>query len=206
MNYLLSKSPDLRILTGSDFKLAFCNAWFVYAKALIHLLPADSLKSFISADIFHLAMSHGDPKLLKSMFVKASSNTQQSIIEDLLLYFATNDKYDEFMKLLETRIIEPKILSNGETLLTSLLKDKNVKYCWEIIRHVTNENIFNLENALDQIPLQIAIEKELNDLLIPLIFKCDQQNTEIIDENTPLIQLFQKLSNRTDVLIDFLVI
>ena len=64
MIYLLSKHPDLTLITASDLKLAFTNSWFVYAKALIHLMPTDSLKSFISTEIFHVAISHGDPKFV----------------------------------------------------------------------------------------------------------------------------------------------
>jgi len=202
MIYLLSKHPDLKIVTERDFKMAFTNSWFVYGKALIHLMPGDSLKSFISTEIFHLAMTHTDAKLLKSMFIKASSDVQQSIIEDLLQHFATNGKYDAFVKVLETKIIEPKLFANGETLFTSLLKEKNVNYCWEIIRSGANKNCLNKANNLRQTPLQIAIEMDLYDLICPLIFQCDQLNNEDTEGNTALKQLFQKLSLITDASTD----
>ena len=199
---LLSKHLDPNIVTETDFKLAFTNSWFDYAKRLIDLIPGDSLKFFISPEIFHVAMSAADPELLKSMFINANSDVQQSIIEDLLLHFATIDEYDAFVKVVETKIIEPKLFPNGETLFTSLLKDKNIRYCQTFIRLVPNRLYFNLVNALKQIPLQIAIETELCDLMWSLIFQCDQLNNEDIGGNTALMQLFQKLSNNTDVFID----
>jgi len=200
---LLSKQPDLNIITETDFKLAFVNSWFNYAKRLIDLMPGDSLKSFITPEIFNEVMSGADPNLLTSMFIKTSSDVQQSIIEDLLLHFATNDEYDAFIKVLTTKIIEPKLFSNGETLFTSLLKDNNVRYCRAIIRLASAKKCFNMANVLKQIPLQIAIETELYDLICPLIFQCDQLNNEDIDGNSPLMQLFQKLSISTDVFIDY---
>jgi len=135
--------------------------------------------------------------------MKANSVVQQSIIEDLLLHFAENDEYDSFINILETKVIEPKLLCNGETLFTNLLIDNNVKYCLEIIRHAGNRKCLNMANISKQIPLQIAIETELFDLIYPLIFECDQPNNEDIHGKTPLMQLFEKLSKSTDVFIDY---
>jgi len=200
---LLSKNPNLSIVTEADFKLAFTNSWFDYAKRLIGLMPGNSLKSFISSEIFNEAISVADPELLKLMFLKARSDVQQSIIEDLLLHFATNDEYDAFINVMATKVNEPKLFSNGETLFTSLLKDNNVRYCRAIIRLAPNKKCFNLANVLKQIPLQIAIAKDLYELICPLIVECDQLSNEDIDGYTPLMQLFQKLSSSTDVFIDY---
>jgi len=202
VRHLLLKQPDLQIVTEDDFKLAFTNKWFVYAEDLIHQFPEDLSKSLISTEIFHLAMPHADPKLLESLYIKATSMVQQSIIEDMLVHFATNNDRDAFLKLLETKIIEPKLLATGETLFTSLLKNKNEKYCWEIINNPANRVCFNLANAINKIPLQIAIETELYDLMCTLMYKCDQLNNEDVDGNTALMQLFQKLSVNTDVSVE----
>ena len=45
------------------------------------------------------------------MFIKASSNFLESIMEYLPPYFATNDEYNAFMNVLETKVIEPTLFS-----------------------------------------------------------------------------------------------
>ena len=169
-------------------------------------MSRDSLTFFLSPKTFHVAIPSADPKLLKSMFIKASSDVQQSVIENMLLHFASKDKYDAFRKLVETKIIEPKRFHNGETLLTNLLKVKNVKYCRAIIFLSPNKQCLNLANILNQIPLQVAIETDLYDLIYPLIVECDNLSNEDINGYTPLMQLFQKLSNSTDVFIDYSIL
>ena len=54
---LLSKHPDLKIVTESDFKLAFTNSWFDYAKTLMDLIPVDFLKSFITPENFYVEIN-----------------------------------------------------------------------------------------------------------------------------------------------------
>ena len=200
---LLSKNPDPNIVTETDFKLAFTNSWFDYAKRLIYLMPGNSLKSFITPEIFNEAMPSANTQLLKSMFIKASGDVQQSIIEDLLLHFATIDEYDAFKNVVETKITNPKLFSNGETLFTMLLKDEKIRYCWAIIRLAPDKKCLNLANVMKQIPLQIVIETDLYDLICPLIVNCDNLSNLDIRGYTPLMQLFQKLSISTDVFIDY---
>ena len=193
----------MKILTENDFNLAFTNKWLNYAKRLIYLIPEESLKSFITDEMFRLTIKYEDFELMRLLFTKSSTDVQQTSIEDYLNYFVIKDKYNSFMTLLETKIIKPKIFLNGETLFTNLLKDKNVKYCHEIIRNSENKQYLNLVNASNQSPLQISINNDLHDFICPLVFECENLNNEDIKGRTPLIELFEKLTMSTDVFIDY---
>lgn len=103
-------------------------------------------------------MAFGDPEFLQLFFKEANHWVEQSVIEDLLYHMTSLDEYDYFVSFLNTEIIEPKVLSNNETLFTSLLKENRFKYSLAIIHYAINRKCVNLKNALNQTPLQIAIE------------------------------------------------
>ena len=194
---LLSNQPLVTCLTETDFK-----HWFQYAATLMNLMTEDSLQSFITNEIFDLAIQYADPKLIMSLFVKSKEDVQQSVIEDILYHFAVTDEYDNFVNLVQTEIRKPKLFANGETLFTSLIKKKNLKYCWEIINCEPNKKCTALPNSRNETPLQISIEMELFDLMTPLIFNCAESDIEV-NWHAPLIPLLQKLSKSNNVFGDY---
>jgi len=195
---LLSKKPKVTSLTETDFMLAFTKHWFDYAAILISLIPKDALKFLITNEIFKLVMHHGGTVLLMSLFGKSSKNIQQSVIEDLLNHLASFEEFNNFVIVLNTEIANPKLITNGETLLTKLLKEKNLKYCWAMINSSTNKKCIVLPNQMKETPLQIAIEREFFDLINPIIFNCDEQ----FNWDDSLIALLQKLSILTNTVFN----
>ena len=125
---LLSKRPKVTSITETDLMLAFTKHWFEYAAILISLINEDALKFLITNKIFQLVMHHGDAVLLMSLFGKCNGNLQQYVIEDLLIHLASIDDFNNFGNVLNTEIANPKLITNGETLLTNLLKKNNLKY------------------------------------------------------------------------------
>jgi len=130
-----------------------------------------------------------------SLFWKSSQKVQQSVIKDLN-HLASIDDFNNFGNVLNTEIANPKLITtcNGETLITNLRKENNLKYCWAMINSVPNKMCIVLPNKIKETPLQIAIERKLFDLLNPIIFNCGEQ----FSWDYPLIALIQKLSIMTN--------
>ena len=202
---LLSKRPKVTSLTAPDFMLAFTKHWFEYAEAVIGLMSDNSLQSLITNEIFHLALSHADTALLMSLFGKSSPKVQQYVIEDLLVHLASFDDDNNFLRLLNTEILDSKCLTNGETLLNNLLKKRNLKYCWAIINCETNQRLVVLANNKNETPLKISIDAELFDLINPIISNCEEQLNPEFNWHDPLMALLQKLLIMTNntVFIDY---
>ena len=201
---ILSKRLRVTSLTDRDFMLAFTNHWFKYAIILISLIPEDILKFLITDEIFQLVMRHGDTVLLMSLFEKSSQSFQQSIVEELLDHLVSINDFNSFVNVLNTEIVNPEFFPNGETLLTNLLKEKNSKYCRAMINSAPNKRYIVMENNRGETPLQIAIEKELFDLIDAMIWNCEEHLNPEFNWHEPLVPLFQKLSVMTNtVFIDY---
>ena len=125
----------------------------------------------------------------------------QSALDELLFTAANLGREDIFDKLLtHYTACEPKLMSNGETVLTNIILNSDEKYPLAFCKGEYDSSLLDMKNKISQTPLYVAALKGYIKLFKYLVINCQSTEDEY-EGATALERLMDTFGNNCDVII-----